>query len=81
MPEISDDIQESRRTISVKIIYDYEKDDFIIESEFDDAQNTIKCLQWGLKRYLEQVEKYKCPNCDSEVKSEWFACPSCGKDL
>jgi len=81
MPEISDDIKESRRSISVKIIYDYELDDFIIQSEFDDAQNTIKCIQLGLQKYLDMVENLKCPNCGSDVDSNWISCPKCGKDL
>ncbi len=82
MPEVSDDILEARNFINVKITYDYEKDEVIVFSEFDEPENTIKLIQLGLEKFIiETTKNFKCPHCDSGVKAKWFHCPECGGEL
>jgi len=73
--------EKARRSVAVKIVYDYEKDDIKVFSGFEDPNNTVKLIQLGLEVFLNSVETLNCPKCGDVVHPKWSHCSNCGQEL
>ena len=73
--------EKGKRSVSVKIVYDYEQDDIKVFSGFEDANNTVKLIQLGLEVFLNSIESLNCPSCGDTVHPKWSHCSNCGQEL
>lgn len=69
------------RLVDVKIIYDYEKDEIVVLSGFENPNDTVKLIQLGLEVFLNSIDHLNCPSCGEEVHPKWANCSSCGQEL
>jgi hypothetical protein len=72
---------EDRRLVDVKIIYDYEKDEIVVLSGFENPNDTVKLIQLGLEVFLNSIDHLNCPDCGDEVHPKWSHCSNCGAEL
>lgn len=72
---------DDKRLVDVKIIYDYEKDEIMVLSGFENPNDTVKLIQLGLEVFLNSIDHLNCPSCGDEVSPKWRNCSNCGQEL
>ena len=72
---------DDKRLVDVKIIYDYEKDEIVVLSGFENPNDTVKLIQLGLEVFLNSIDHLNCPSCGDEVHPKWSHCSNCGQEL
>ena len=81
--------KDNPREVSVKLTYNLDTDDLIIDSEFENSGLVFKdpigytthLLQMGLEKWIREKVGMICPNCSVDMDEDWDWCPKCGYSL
>ena len=68
---------------SKKVLIEYiiNTDEVIVKSEFRDPSRTLKLIQMGMEKWINEYIGRRCPYCDESVGKDWEYCSYCGKQL
>ena len=71
----------TKKSKKVLIEYLIEEDEIIVKSEFQDPSRTLKLIQMGMEKWINEYIGLRCPYCDEPVGKNWEFCSYCGKQL
>lgn len=71
----------AKKSKKVLIEYIIDEDEIIVKSEFQDPTRTLKLIQLGLEKWVNEYIGRRCPYCDETVQVNWEYCSYCGKQL
>ena len=68
---------------SKKVLIEYliDEDEIIVKSEFKDPTKTLKLIQMGMEKWINEYIGRECPHCNETVQANWEHCAYCGKKL
>ena len=71
----------NKKTKKVLIEYVIDEDEVIVKSEFKDPSRTLKLIQMGMEKWINEYIGRRCPECDETIQASWEHCAYCGKKL
>jgi len=71
----------TKKSKKVLIEYLIDEDEIIVKSEFQDPTRTLKLIQMGMEKWINEYIGRVCPYCDENIKENWEYCSYCGKQL
>lgn len=68
---------------SKKVLIEYliDVDEVTVKSEFENPERTLKLIQLGLEKWINEYIGRRCQYCDETVQANWEYCSYCGKEL
>lgn len=89
VPKTNDPNDDDKRTVSVVLTYDLDRDELEIDSGFENSGLAFKdpigytthLLQMGLEQWIRTKVGMVCPNCSIDMEEDWDWCPKCGYSL
>jgi len=71
----------AKKSKKVLIEYLIDEDEITVKSEFRDPARTLKLIQMGMEKWINEYIGRVCPHCDERVGENWEYCSYCGKEL
>ena len=68
---------------SKKVLIEYliDLDEIVVKSEFKDPVKTLKLIEMGMEKWINEYIGRRCPDCDETIQANWEYCSFCGKQL